>query len=212
MNWNLFKKITYQSPINGEITLGTQKNEKAIFAGGVTQSGGELVSMWDTVIGELYRKNFRVKHFLLLGVGAGMIFRVIKHYYPKAKMVGIEIDPVMKQIAIEQFDWKDTKSQEIIIADAISWLRNDIPKKKFDLIAVDLFIGPFNAPKTRSKKFLESLKKRLNSKGVILYNTHYRKENPNEYKKFCSMLKPLFESKNEVFSYPLNRVLLLEQG
>lgn len=211
MMWNPFKKITYSSPINGEITLGKQQNEKAIFAGGVTQSGGELVSMWDTVIGNLYKKNMQVHRFLLLGVGAGMIFRVVRKYYPKATMIGVDIDPVMKQVAIEQFGWKDTKSQKIVLADATVWLKEKAPKNYFDLIAVDLFVGAFNAPKTRSSSFLELLKLTVKHHGSILYNAHYQASRPNEYKKFCSITSRMFKTSNEVFSYPLNRVLQLKK-
>ena len=210
--WNPFKKITYASPINGDITIGKQNNEKAIFAGGVTQSGGELVVMWDTVIGNLYKQHVGVNKFLLLGVGAGMILRIVKKYYPKAEMTGIDIDPIMKQIAIEQFGWEDTKRQKIIIADAIDWLTHDASQNYFDLIAVDVFIGSRNAPHTRTKIFLENIQKTMTKNGFLLYNADYHEKRKNEYKNFRKITDTSFGNVTQAFAYPLNRLLLLQNG
>lgn len=208
--WNPFKKITYQSPINGLITLGEQKKHKAIFAGGVTQSGGELVPMWETIIEKLHTQKTPVKNFLLLGVGAGMVLRIVREYYPKATMTGIDIDPIMKEIAINQFEWKDTKTQKIIVADALTWLRNG-PKNHFDFIVVDLFIGARNTPRTRDETFLQTLKKSLTKDGILLYNADFQEGNDSEYKNMVKRLKKLFPYVEAVFSYPLNKVFLLKK-
>lgn len=199
---------TYTSKIHGIITVGTSKN-KGLFAGGVTQSGGEIAKMWDTVIHSYYQQFPKPKTILVLGVGGGSVIHAIRNHDQKTRIIGVEKDPVMKQIASNEFGLKDDRKQTIIIADAISYI--DKEKKHYDLIIVDLYIGPLNPVKSRTKVFLQKLKKTMKSKGAIFYNAHYQKKNSSEYEKFRKVTDTLFTQTEEVFSYPLNRVLRLQR-
>ncbi|MBP9719092.1 MAG: hypothetical protein KBD46_01375 [Candidatus Levybacteria bacterium] len=240
--WNPFKKITYQSSINGTITIGNRNDEKALYSGGVTQSGGEIAPMWDEVIKKIYchlpkgvcdlqfisgskLKRTKIqkeilkrvqddmgKHILILGVGGGSVINAIRKYDTTTKITGIELDPMMKQVALEQFEIKENAKQKIVIADAIAWLQKQsrISRLVYDTIIVDLYIGPLNPPKSREKTFLLQLKKLLKQNGTILYNAHYQKKNSGEYEAFREIIDKTFKNVDEVFSYPLNRVLLLQ--
>ena len=221
INWlSIEKPITYKSKINGTITIGKRNNEKALYAGGVTQSGGEITPMWDEVIGNLYKggipdqvRDDKDKNILVLGVGSGSVIHAIRNHDKTANILGIELDPVMKQAAIEQFGIKETKLQKIIIADAITWIQKQsrISELVYGTIIVDLYIGPLNPPKARTKKFLMQLNKMFKPKGIILYNAHYQKKNTGEYEAFRKITDKIFSNAEEVFSYPLNRVLLLRK-
>lgn len=230
--WNPFKKITYQSDINGVITIGKRNNEKALYSGGVTQSGGEIAPMWDEVIRKIYNNRHSGKQsasrilkkndpgqarmtntILVLGVGGGSVIQAIRKHDRKALITGIELDPVMKQVAFEQFGIKESKKEKIIIANAIEWIQKNHQVRGLvhGLIIVDLYIGSLNPLHARKRKFLEQLKSILKPKGIILYNAHYQTKNKGEYEAFRKMTDKTFQSVEEVFAYPLNRVLLLRK-
>lgn len=215
MIWNPFKKITYQSDINGTITIGKQKNEKALYAGGVTQSGGEIAPMWDEVIGNVYRDSHAKPQndILILGVGGGSVIHAIRKYDKKAMITGIELDPVMMQVAREQFGIEENAKQKIIIVDAKQWIQKQSRTSRlvYGTIIVDLYIGPLNPPKARTKAFLEQLKTLAKPNGIIIYNAHYQKKNKGEYERFRKITDAVFENVEEVFAYPLNRVLCMQR-
>ena len=144
---------------------------------------------------------------LLLGVAGGMILRLFHEYFPKARLFGVEIDPVMITIAKEYFDLKNDLSVHLYEEDAIKWVKKE--KKKYDLIVIDLYIKQLNAPGTRDIVFLKGLKKITSEKGVILYNSHFQKDKPKEYEEIVKNCKNIFSEVEEVYSYPLNRVLRL---
>ena len=230
---------TYKSSLNGMITVGTDTKNKGIFSGGVTQSGKEIAIMWNEVVKNLYTshpkfisrshkmlkqampdlpagrqggrqvQHEKKRNILILGVGGGSVIHAIRQFDKAANITGIELDPVMKQIAIEQFGIVEDKKQKIIIADAISWVKKQsrISRLVYRLIVVDLYIGPLNPKKARMKAFLEQIKTLLKPEGIILYNAHFQKKNPGEYESFQKLTNKLFKKTEAVFSYPLNRVL-----
>lgn len=215
MIWNPFRRITYQSNINGVITIGKRHSEKALYAGGVTQSGGEIAPMWDTVIGNVYRDSHAKPQndILILGVGGGSVIHAIRKHDKKAFITGIELDPVMKQVAFEEFGIKENAKQKIIIADAKQWIQKQSRTSRlvYGTIIVDLYIGSLNPPKARTKAFLEQLKTLAKPHGIIIYNAHYQKKNKGEYEEFRKTTDAIFENVEEVFVYPLNRVLVLKK-
>ncbi|EKD44743.1 MAG: hypothetical protein ACD_71C00021G0001, partial [uncultured bacterium (gcode 4)] len=152
----------------------------------------------------------RIKSCLILGVGGGTVVQILKNNYPDVAIIGIEIDSVMVEIAQKYFNLIPSLSVNLIVADVQTWIKSDKMKNYFDLIVTDLYIGKFNPEFSRKKEFLNKLKNLLSSSGIILYNAHYQKETPVEFKKFVRSCKSVFNNSQEVFSYPYNRVLLLK--
>jgi hypothetical protein len=72
--WFLKPKVTYQSKINGKITIGLREGNKALFSGNVTQSGGEIKPMWDEVMADFYKRNLNQKKFLILELVVDLSF------------------------------------------------------------------------------------------------------------------------------------------
>jgi spermidine synthase len=204
----LTRPLTYISKIHGTVTIGTKHKAKSLFSGGVTQSGGEIAIMWNNVISRFYKDCTPPKNILILGVGGGSVIHSIRAYDTKVKIIGIEVDPIMKQIATEQFAIKESRNQKIIIADAIAYLFKET--QKYDLIIVDLYIGPLNPSKSRTKKFIKQLSITLKKNGTIFYNAHYQKNNIGEHEKFLKMINNVFSKSTEVFAYRLNRLLVLK--
>lgn len=203
----LNKNKKYNSNINGKINIGKRKGKKTLFSGGVTQSGGELVEMWDSVSLRLKKDFPKAKTCLILGVAGGSFISSISKVYPSIKITGIEIDSIMIEIYNELF--KNSKIKiKLINDDAIKWIKTN--NNKFDIILADLYIGRINPPSSRRNKFIENLISNLTSKGIIIFNSHYNKKDPDEFRKFKKLLDTYFYSEI-IYEFPLNKVLLLNQ-
>ncbi|MCX6782934.1 MAG: hypothetical protein NTZ20_02995 [Candidatus Levybacteria bacterium] len=201
-------KIIYLSEINNKIEVKKFLGKKTIFSDG-PQSGGEFVFMWTTVIRKLKKIHTSFSNCLVLGVCGGDVIRAILKYYPDSIIRGVEIDPVMITIAKEHFEL-DIKSHPIDIEDAISWVNKHKKLiKKYDLIIVDLFIGPLNPQEARNKNYLLDIASLLNPKGVIIFNAHYQEKKPQDFDKFQNNCKEIFSQVELLFIYRLNRVILL---
>jgi spermidine synthase len=209
MLFSLFKK-PIKSKIHGTITFLTIKGNKALRAGGVTHSGGEIWPMWQEVFKLIKNDESQIMNCLLLGVGGGDVLKIVQKQYSKAHITGVEIDPKMVEVATRDFGLTLQKNNKIIITDAIDWV-NKHPGKKYDLIINDLYIGPLNPIQTRQKKYIQRLKTMLTQKGVLIYNAHYQKNDTQEFDVFMDMVGSLFSQVEIAFSYPLNRVLILKK-
>ncbi len=165
--------------------------------------------MWDQVMTRINKLKFIPQSMILLGVAGGTAITSAQKLYPDITIKGVDIDPVIIDAGKRFFELKEDKKVTIIIADAVAWVNKQPKTKYYDLIIVDLFIGQTNPPQTRSKTFLASLKKLLAPRGILIINCDYQKENQKKYDTYKRVCTACFRSVEEIFSYPLNRILLL---
>lgn len=211
MGWSIFKKSkpqVFKSKFNDTIHVAKSFGKKALFAKGVAQSGGEYNVMWQEAFKNL-SKDFRPKTCLCLGVAAGTVIEVIHNQYPQTKITGVEIDPIIIEVAKEEFGLTEDKKTKIIIADAITWVERN-KDKKFDLIIIDLYIGAFNPKGSRREIYLKRIQRMLKKDGIAFYNAHFEKEKPEEFDRFLKSCKKIFAVVTIVFTYPKNRILLIK--
>lgn len=201
------KKTTFQSKINGEITVYEFLWKKNLFAGGVTQSGGFADAMWKEALKNVRSRMPEVRKCLVLGVGGGTVINLLKQTYPTAEITGIEKDEQMVKAARQIFHM-NLFLVDIIISDAFKWVDNH-REEKYNLIVVDLYIGRFNPKKSHTLDFLKNIKKLLKRDGIVLFNCHYQENNPAEYKKFIKRCVQIFSTCKEIALYPLSRLILL---
>ncbi|MBI4991254.1 methyltransferase domain-containing protein [Candidatus Gottesmanbacteria bacterium] len=194
---------TYHSKINGEIKVVESFGRRAIYVDGAPQSGAEIWPMWEKIIKNL---ELKIKNCLILGVGGGDVIKIIRKYYPEAVITGVEIDPIMIDIARKYFNIKSSDKLKIIHADAFAWIK--LEKKKFDLIIFDLYLGKFNPPNARTISFLDDLKKLSNDRGFILYNAHYQNDE-EEYERLLKDCHIVFRHAELLLSSPYSRILSL---
>ena len=132
------------SKFNGEIKISKSRGKYSVWIGGFEQSGSVYVEkIWGKALkelpplwrGELLR-NIKV---LVLGLGCGTVIPIIFKKWPKAKIVGVEIDPVMINLGEKYFGLKNFENLKIICGDA--------KKQKlsgYDLIITDAYLGGKN--------------------------------------------------------------------
>mgnify|MGYP001568130972 FL=1 len=109
-----------------------------IQAGGLTQSGGIVESIWKSTLKQIRNKNEEIRDILILGLGGGTLAKLLRKKYPNAKITGVEIDPIMIELGKKYLDL-DKYNIDIKIQDAFKFLEKNT--KKYDLIIVDTYLG-----------------------------------------------------------------------
>jgi len=104
------------------------------------QPGRDITgSVWDALaagITALPRR--RRRSVLLLGLGGGSAARVARALAPRARIVGVEIDPSVVRLARRWFDL-DALGIEVVVEDARAYLERC--RTRFDAVLEDVFIG-----------------------------------------------------------------------
>lgn len=121
------------SQINGQIKVVKSWGKYSVWVGGFEQSGNFYVEkIWREKLSEIKRD---IKSVLVLGFGCGTVAQIINKKWPKAKITGVEIDPIMVELAKKYFHPK----AKIIIGDGRKFVRQK--SERFDLILVDSYLG-----------------------------------------------------------------------
>lgn len=128
--------------------------------------------------------NNNTKKILLLGLGGGSVIQTIREEFKcDASIEAVDIDPVIIQIAWEDFNLKRFENIKIVQADASEYLIQNTDL--FDLIIVDLFIIDTIPTIFTQPEYIDSLLNHLTQHGKIIYNTMKRTmstENLNQIK------------------------------
>ena len=104
---------------------------------GLTQSGGIVETIWKQTLRELRIKKEEIRNILILGLGGGTVAKLLRKTYPKAKITGVEIDPIMIELGRKYLDLENYNI-DIKIADALTYKLLPIT---YDLIIVDTYLG-----------------------------------------------------------------------
>lgn len=168
------------SPVNGKIVVQEDLfGHREVIAGKVAQSGGLAEILWKTV------KINPAEKVLILGLGCGTLAKILSEKYPKAKITGIEIDPVIVNLGKKYFDLDKIPNLEIITGDAFEFVKKE--KSQFDLVIVDLYLGQEFPKEAESDEFLNKLN------GLIVFNRlYYNSEHRKRADKFLLRVKEFF--------------------
>jgi len=182
------------SKINGEIEIKEDIfGRRRLLAGGISQSGHLVEKLWESVIKKVFSFKFSVKSCLILGLGAGSAAKVIHNYFPKADILGIEIDPLMIKLGKKYFDLAEIKNLEIKIADAISIITNSqLPIPNYQLILIDLYLGDKVPREAETDEFIKNVKNCLHSSGIAIFNRLYYGSKKRSADEFAIKLKQIF--------------------
>lgn len=186
--------VKISSPINGEISVVEQWGRRKIVVSGLTQSGPLAEKIWDSGIKNLSSIIHYPSSILILGLGGGSLVKLLNKYFPQAKIIGVEIDPLMAELGQQYLELSKAKNLKIIIDDAINFVKKT--NEKFDLIFFDLYIGDKIPKDYQTKFFLKNLKKLLRENGMIVFNCLYFKNHIFEAKVFLDKLRKIFNDVN----------------
>jgi spermidine synthase len=127
--------------------------------------------LWD-LEGDMYFMSGLVRpprNVLVLGSAAGGALRGLTLAFPGARLVGVDLDPKVHEVATQVFG-VDPSVAQLVTADARVFLMESV--ETFDLIIVDLFAGEFIPSHCVGREFFELVRRRLSSRGSVFINTN----------------------------------------
>lgn len=188
------------SKYNGHLrVLRTWGMGTYIQAGGLTQSGGIVESIWKSTLKKV--KDKEIKSILILGLGGGTLAKLLRKKYLNAKITGVEIDPIMIDLGRKYLEL-DMYGIDIKIADT-----NKFKFGKYDLVIVDMYSGDSFPKEFESGEFLKKLTK---FKTVIINRLYYGEKRPDTVR-FGNRLEKHF--KKVTWFYPeANLMFLIENN
>lgn len=172
---------------------------------GLTQSGGVVTDVWRTTLKKLKAK--KINNCLVLGLGGGSAAILVRKYWPKAKITGVDIDPVMVELG-KKYLGLNKVDTTILVADAKNVCDKFSEKrKKFDLILVDLYVYDKVPAKFETDDFIKLISKLQTKDGIAVFNRLYYGEKRPQAMRFLKQLEKVFVSVDPV--YPQANVMFL---
>ena len=161
-----------ESPINGPMEVNLVDGRMTLDTQSSNYSYGSLQMILHYGLEKIGLSN-QTHTIMLLGLGGGSVIQTIREDFKcQAYIEAVDIDPVIIEMAVDDFKINRFENIKIIHADAYQFVMNS--SDLFDLIIVDLFIIDTIPVIFTTPAFLDSLKNHLTSKGKIIYNTMKR--------------------------------------
>ncbi len=203
------KKVN--SKHNGTLKIEFRDGIKHLNSKNANYSYGALQNIMTFGLHKIEIKN--VDSVLLLGLGGGCVIDLLrKDFEYKKQITAVEIDPVVIDIANNEFSIKNTSKLKIICQDALQFMYHN--KTSFDLIIVDLFIDTSVPKSFLNIPFWQDVINAKSSKGVIFFNASLEFSKSNALKSVIQFLKSnvyrleIFEKVNNsntvILSYSLH--------
>jgi spermidine synthase len=104
----------------------------------------------------------------ILGNAAGTTARAYGHFFPGAKVDGVEIDPELSEIGYRYFDMGSNSNLTVHHEDARPWLRRSAGE--YDVIVVDAYRQPYIPFYLTTREFFELVRDRLAPGGAVVVN------------------------------------------
>lgn len=157
------------SEYNKDIRVIIESGKKKLLVNGIQQSGPKIDGFWNFAFANVpLPQKDAVSSILVLGVGGGTVIRKLRHYYPKAKIVGVDIDKAIVEISQSHFGLSNVDRLRLNISDAKVYVAKT--KQKFDFVIIDLYIGRDIPAFESSEVFIRNLKRILRPGGHVLFN------------------------------------------
>jgi spermidine synthase len=124
--------------------------------------------VWDTYLAVPDLLGRPPERVAMLGNAAGTAARAYEHYYPRAQVDGVELDPAVTKAGRRFFGLGDIGTLTVHDEDAGSFLRRT--DERYDVIIVDAYRPPYVPFYLATKEFFQLVRKRLNPGGIVALN------------------------------------------
>jgi spermidine synthase len=108
------------------------------------------------------------KRILLVGLGGASMQRFLHNLLPEAVIETAELDPEVYRIAVEYFQFKEDDRQIVHIGDGREFIEKS--RDSYDLIFLDAYSAASIPYRLATVEFLEAVKARLATGGVVCAN------------------------------------------
>jgi spermidine synthase len=105
---------------------------------------------------------------LVLGDAGGTIPRAYAHFFPRTRVDGVELDPVVTQAARRFFGLGSIRQLHTITADARVYLERTT--KRYDAVIIDAYRQPYIPFQLATEQFFQLVRAHLSPGGVVALN------------------------------------------
>ena len=187
---------------SGEIEVLEVEGRRRLVVGHLVQSvNKDYPGIWEKVWGQLLNFPYPLKSnptVLILGLGGGTVAHLANRKFLPSKIMAVEIDPSIIEIARKFFALAEIKNLEVANRDAFDFIKDDLAER-WDLVVVDIYAGqsfPFEALRP---EFYRNLKEKLNLSGIISINRIFHDDQKSERQEFTRLLMDVFGKVSEKF-------------
>ena len=190
---NVIPERTYQSTYNGVLEINWLNGKKILDTKNTNYSYGNLGKVLHKGLKSI-TTDFRSEEtsILILGLGGGDVVKQLRsNFKSSASITAIEIDPVIIEIAFNEFDIIPNSQLEIINNDAYLFLK--YTQEKYDVIIVDLFNDTHIPEFVFQNEFVRRIHQTLSLNGTAIFNTFILNEiDEIKSQKFLNLLQNSF--------------------
>ena len=202
-------KKSYQSKFSGKITVSYSKGKKKLLSKNTVYSFGELEALLSIGLQRLPNHNY--ESILVLGLGAGSVIPKLRRS-KSTQITGVELDPVIIQIAIEEFKMNQFEALNIVQADAFNFVEQLADNNaQYDLVIIDLFINKQLADGCLEQDFWLKLHQLLKPEAQVLFNAGVLENDLRLAQKRFNSLKDRFQVKHYEKVMQQNDLYILEK-
>lgn len=164
---------------------------RKLLVNGSVQSGRYIQSLWKKAFHVFgVSGSLKWNNILVLGVGGGTVIELLHNQFPNARITGVDIDPVIIDIAKKYFLTGDIAYIHFISADAKKFVEQ--AKSPYDCIVIDISIGNAVPDFVKTKSFINTCKEHLSPKGAVCINYLQDREYGKKSEEFNTVLRSIF--------------------
>jgi len=116
--------------------------------------------------------NNHMKNVAMIGLGGASTHKAYQHSYPNVMIDAVELDPVIVDVAKKYFNFKESPTLKVHVADGRVFLKRST--QKYDAIIMDAYTsnryGSFIPYHLATKEFFQLANNHMTSDGVLAYN------------------------------------------
>jgi spermidine synthase len=203
MSW-LYQHKKFHSHHNGEIVVRRVCGVWSVSIHGINYISDYLRVIWETVLKEKVRlEDNKMRHILLLGLGAGQQIKTLHTLFPDCTIDAIEIDPTMVEITHYINLYNPHTSPAVTVGD----IRKLLPvcTAKYDIVLFDTFDGTWKQDEVTNmvSDMLPHIMNTLAACGVCMINIQ---------DKDASFLQKNYASSVSIMKYKWNTIAVLEKN
>lgn len=219
-----YPKVIYEveSKLNGKVRVVEIGRTRKLIADNVLQSinvaSPSCSKLFPGKAAEIIlREAPNAKSILLLGLGGGTVATILSKKLPEAKLVSVEFDPVIIDVAKKYFGLDLITNHRVIEADALRVVVEpeefDLTQSSFDVLFVDIYVGDQYPDLGKTGNFIAAIKRLVTAGGLIIFNRIYTEKHQEEVDDFVHQVEGfLGDTKSEVVAGYTNSDNILIYG
>jgi spermidine synthase len=144
---------------------------------------------WDEMLALPLATGQAPRSVAILGNAAGTTARAYGHYFPRARVDGVEIDRALTDVGRSLFDLRGP-NLHLHTADARPFLRRS--RTRWDVIVVDAYRQPYIPFYLATREFFGEVRDHLTPRGVVLINVGHPRDSDRLEKVLSATMGEVF--------------------